>query len=1139
MASDSIDSEPKPTLLDESTIKSYSEVLLDWKSRMDIYVRQIMEIKARMEISYMKFRTEMVGDVSFLNEKGQQLWAKYKSSVKLDDLIKEEYEKLSPDTFIDEIKEIKETKKQLKSLTKPKSFASWILPSLKTVMDDTTKTIIDVLSTKIKTLEDQIEIKRQAKAIVNANSRLQLIEAGILKKIDTTKEKLISPYQKFEKDLIEFKDLLDQTHLTMDNLVLNANISLSNVQKEISELITQINALERIISENEHAWPKQGTPEFGLRLFLMFSDIIRMEKPPIVGIDPVIESKCANPCEPGSTPKISPETYQTMLSNLLSPIQGKGRGLLAYHDVGTGKTCTALLFIQTYYMYLLQELKNNPASADDTIPSALVLLPSASIMKNYKNDLLKGCVHDKMPAVEVSKILRVKSEGGAGTKTTTEWHLLDPISTNPVLRVVIHVMQNQLDAKYHTLWKGKGSYSSDSVVPDKGIIIVDEAHNLINSDEVLTTAQGKKRVLQYASAISKTNLPVLLMTATPVLNYDKFYDLLLLIDLIRDTSLPPLTAKNYEIEKTSDEYKKLNADAIAKFFFKDDYGYHWRPKKEKEFQNIISGYVSFFTLKNDPRRYPRVVSTTEIPVPWTPLRFNKAGEVVGEETLSKEEKKSETHSDRNPLKWQLVRQRLYENEKHFLFSPRQYYFLMKEGLQYLFQGYQQLDLSFLDFKAGAYDDTNTDWVKTWFESNPPAKRWCFLGKLHADEDNETVKNRNHAFLTIFNHCNNVLGEWVQCAVGNIYVKEGINLLAIQNVHILAPPPTRSMLDQAIGRALRFCSFSQLSKNPLDWNIKLFMYVAPKERDLVASLRFDKYKYGSVIDYDITYDNPVELALNTLKKGSVDCLLYQNMTGIVNCSSPHSLVEQLNQTDVIKGVCENPLAGGDSLIALPYYDGTVSFEYYCSKNGGIPGGKLLYTDSDALVYLAIKDKYTPKPLSDMAILLEANELIDKGRKWRAKSTGNIFEKAGSFIYRQSAKIYDALFPGGKSYFYLLFKWKKHTPFPFLAMTPIISPEELLSHIERSNPEIGNCILYLLERKRALSSPEVVEKIDKKVQAKTQLIKKYSALSKTFKINFDKLLEKEEESKKTITKVEKDLTKKERSVSTKLDKIRESD
>jgi len=817
--------------------------------------------------------------------------------------------------------------------------------------------------------------------------------------------------------------------------------------------------------------------------------------PPRVGKDKVIENRC-------KSLEIKPNNYQVMLSGILDPNIGRGNGLLAYHDVGTGKTCTALLFIQTYYLSLLSEKESEQLNPNKTntlkltlkqeklIPSALVLVPSTAIMNNFKNDFVRGCYHPEIKALGIKFEDYVAERNMSVNTTTKEWMMLNYKTKLPVLRVVIHVMQNNLEKRYHRMWSETAADADSSedisldementdtstdlgsVIPLNGVVIVDEAHNLINSTEVLTSITGKRRVLDYARKLSKTNIPILLMTATPIINQNNFLDLLLLLDLIRDKTAPKLSDGIYEYEK-DEKYDARNNKAVKEWmkFNPDNNTYEWLPKKEKEFYTLISGYVSFMTLKNDPRVYPRIAELELVTVPYSFMRFDKTGELRKDKELK--------DTDKNPTKWDMIKERLYPHQKHFIFSPKSYYYTLKTGLEYLFKDYELLDLK-IDYSDPKY--ITPEYIQSYFTNNDPKLRYVFLGKSNSLEDPKYVKDRNDVLLRIFNHPLNDAGKYLHVVVGNIFVKEGVNLMSLPNIHILQPPPSKTMLDQAIGRALRFCSFKSYSNDPNDWNIKLTVYISSEgEREAYEALHIKNYLYNKAnSDYVDLNEYPTDLALTALRKGAVDCLLYQNLTGVTKCYSPMS-PNGINQFDLMRGVCINPL--DNSLIVVPQV-GINDFSTYCSNNlKGVPAGSHLYTEEDAALYLyLLKMGYKPVGMSDLADLVELNKNIRTGKvhiNKKAKWNEKLITRIGNFGRFLSSKT---------GLLNLVLKWSSShdKPYLFISLPPKNNIKHIIEHINNSHPKVGNSIMYLLEHKRTLSSKEIIDELDKKVAVKSEL------------------------------------------------------
>lgn len=92
-------------------------------------------------------------------------------------------------------------------------------------------------------------------------------------------------------------------------------------------------------------------------------------------------------------------------------------------------------------------------------------------------------------------------------------------------------------------------------------------------------------------------------------------------------------------------------------------------------------------------------------------------------------------------------------------------------------------------------------------------------------------------LKLFNDPRNATGKYIQVVIGSEAIKQGFNILDVQEMHVLAPPWNHSGLDQAIGRILRHESHTEIDKildKPAKIDIRLFaaipFYKGPSNKD---------------------------------------------------------------------------------------------------------------------------------------------------------------------------------------------------------------------------------------------------------------------------------------------------------------------
>ena len=66
-------------------------------------------------------------------------------------------------------------------------------------------------------------------------------------------------------------------------------------------------------------------------------------------------------------------------------------------------------------------------------------------------------------------------------------------------------------------------------------------------------------------------------------------------------------------------------------------------------------------------------------------------------------------------------------------------------------------------------------------------------------------------LALYNSPENATGKFIQVVIGSEAIKQGFNILDVQEMHVLAPPWNYSGLDQAMGRIVRHGSHAEIDK----------------------------------------------------------------------------------------------------------------------------------------------------------------------------------------------------------------------------------------------------------------------------------------------------------------------------------------
>lgn len=135
------------------------------------------------------------------------------------------------------------------------------------------------------------------------------------------------------------------------------------------------------------------------------------------------------------------------------------------------------------------------------------------------------------------------------------------------------------------------------------------------------------------------------------------------------------------------------------------------------------------------------------------------------------------------------------------------------------------------------------------------------------------------FRDLFNHPDNVNGEYVQIFIGTNVVRDGINLFHILRIYI-NPKWNKSSMDQAIGRGFRSGGHDKYIEELNKYNINsavtvdihLMSAYVSDETTLTVKSSIDDYLYISKIENKWS---DIDIAMSILKKSSIDFLVNNN------------------------------------------------------------------------------------------------------------------------------------------------------------------------------------------------------------------------------------------------------------------------
>jgi hypothetical protein len=278
--------------------------------------------------------------------------------------------------------------------------------------------------------------------------------------------------------------------------------------------------------------------------------------PPIV-----LENKCTGGGVNGNIVSFTPT--QDFVRHYFQP-QSAYKGLLLHHSVGTGKTCTAIATATTSF----------------DVENYTILWVTRHTLKNdiWKNMFGQVCSIDIQEKIKKGLVLPNKIT--SKTKyISANW--MEPISYKQFSNMLLK--KNKI---YNEMVKRNGS--DDPL--HKTLLIIDEAHKLysptVAKSERPNTNILEKMIQKSYEKSGADSVRVLLMTATPFT--EDGMEMIKLLNLLRE---------NNKFEKDFPSFSKTYLDN----------GGYFTTKGLKDFQDKVSGYISYLNRSQDARNFAHPV----------------------------------------------------------------------------------------------------------------------------------------------------------------------------------------------------------------------------------------------------------------------------------------------------------------------------------------------------------------------------------------------------------------------------------------------------------------------------------------------------------------------------------------------------
>jgi hypothetical protein len=443
--------------------------------------------------------------------------------------------------------------------------------------------------------------------------------------------------QKIQSNVTKLHEAITEAASETDHL---ENYWRKLVQDSAEELMTECRKakdMKRVLSQTDDDFVLKASERFKNKFFM---------NPPPKWDDPAAMSSCND---------FTPTKYQLLVQEMFNPKGGiDTKGLLVFHDMGTGKTCTIDLVVETlfdYYTALDQDKNLDEA----LVPCAMILIQNTTNLTAYNSTVTKGCTSMK------GRLIDWKRQELKGDEARVARMFMIYDNGRPVLRVVIQKMSlitrdsvQRIFSKGYAMQEGSTDYCNNPIkygrlLPHRGVVIIDEAHNLINSTEI--AQREKNATLEFIDELrQRRDLPLLLGTGTPVMDDRCFADIVRLMDLVRrpcnatDLFSPDMKYDNGmltnhffrvretinvdvdgdddDVEDTKQQKTPRCGEAVTETKIiekiegkvcvikpkKQILIWDWKEGMENNFKDRVGKYVSFMSLANDPTRFARRVS---------------------------------------------------------------------------------------------------------------------------------------------------------------------------------------------------------------------------------------------------------------------------------------------------------------------------------------------------------------------------------------------------------------------------------------------------------------------------------------------------------------------------------------------------
>jgi hypothetical protein len=495
------------------------------------------------------------------------------------------------------------------------------------------------------------------------------------------------------------------------------------------------------------------------------------------------------------------------------------KGLLAWHSVGSGKTCTAAGIMeamwnsgrQIIFMSSIDAIAANPPfKFHECVKNLFPMFKDKSLSQISKEFEARGISFLSFAKVanRLKKSQKVVQKLNLNPKNVTlsKEFVADPVQYISKVYGVKDTKRIKDELKQANIrnWE-------DFVDIDNCVFIIDEVHNLFRP--LAHQKNDHNYVESHIIGNKHPNMKVVILTATPG---DNVKDVLKLLNIVRNPNKEEIKAPDVN-----------------------------DPSSIEKFKTEIAGLVSYFDMSNDVSKFPRLTDNQPIKFPMSDKQFAKYIEAYKETQKNKKVTDYESLAKDNQLAkfWAPARKysnMLYTFEKGMKLSelssklPALLEEVEKypEDKQYIYsafyeergtsQGVHEIARQLVTKGYKKFTIEEATKMQKNIHQIPADKRFILITQKELGDG--TKQGANLAkLLKVFNAPENKNGKIIQIMIASQGFNEGLDLKAVRHIHIFEPLVTMASDIQTIGRARRYCSHKDLEYD--HWTVNVHRYMS--------------------------------------------------------------------------------------------------------------------------------------------------------------------------------------------------------------------------------------------------------------------------------------------------------------------------